>query len=66
VQGEDLDAQEVLARREARRQVEVGPAVVADNVVDAPGLGARVKAVLPDLEPVLREGNISVLGCTHT
>lgn len=60
VQGEHLDAQEVLPRGDALRQVEVDPAVVVDQVVDAPFLAAGVEPVLPDLEPV--SGVVLVLG----
>lgn len=52
VKRQKLDAQQVLARRDALRQVEVDPAVVLDHVVDAPLAGAGVEGVLPDLEPV--------------
>ena len=52
VQGQHLDAQQVLAVGDAGRQVEVDPAVVADEVVDAPFFARGVEAVLPDLEPV--------------
>lgn len=53
VQRQDLDAEQVVAGRDAGGQVEVGPAVVGDEVVDPPQLGRRVKGVLPDLEPLL-------------
>src|SRR3569833_1072006 len=52
VQGEDLDAQQVLAGGDALGEVEVGPAVVGHHAVDAPLLVARVEAVLGDLEPL--------------
>jgi hypothetical protein len=53
VQGQDLHPQQVVAGGDAGRQGEVDPTVLGDHVVDAPGLGAGVEGVLPDLEPLL-------------
>lgn len=53
VQGEDLDAEQVLAVGDAGGDVEVDPAVVGEEVVDAPDAAVGVEGVFPDLEPVV-------------
>ena len=53
MESQNLNAQEILAGRNARGHVEVDPAVVRDHVVHAPLAAALIEAVLPDLEPVL-------------
>lgn len=53
VQRDDLGAQEVVARRDARGHGEVDPAAVGDHAVDAPGAAAHVEAVFVDFEPLL-------------
>lgn len=53
VQRQRLSAQEVLARGDAAGQLKVDPALVLEHRVDAPCLAGHVKALLPDLEPVV-------------
>lgn len=52
VEGEELDAEEVVAGGDALGHGEVVPAVALDHVVDTPDAGAGVVVVLGDLEPV--------------
>lgn len=47
-----LDTHEVVTRGDARRHVEVLPAVVIDHTVDTPLTIASGEAVLSDLEPL--------------
>lgn len=49
---DDLVAQEVLAGRDAARDVEGHLALVGDETVNAPGLVGRGQTVLVDLEPL--------------
>lgn len=49
---DDLVAQQVLAGRDAARDVEGHLALVGDEAVDAPGLIGRGQSVLVDLEPL--------------
>lgn len=51
MEGDDLVAEEVVAWRDAGRNVEVGPATVGDHAVDTP-FTAAVETVLSDLEPL--------------
>ena len=50
---DDFDSQKVLAGGDAVGQVEVSPAVILDHVIDTPFPAAGIKAILPDLEPLL-------------
>ena len=52
MEGEELDAEEVLAVGDALGEVERVPAVVADDIVDAPGSRGGVEVILGDLEPL--------------
>ena len=67
VESGDLDAQEVLAVGDAGRELEVDPAVVLDQVVDAPDRGRGIERVLPDFEPLgaLRVGACRVIDLGH-
>ena len=53
MQGNNLDAQEILARRNATGQVEVSPAVVLEHIINTPFPATGIEAILPDLEPLL-------------
>ena len=52
VEGDQFYAEEVVARWNARGQVEVGPSSVADHAVDCPFPGAIVVSIFSDLEPL--------------
>lgn len=56
VESQKLNAQEVLARRDALRDVEIRPALVLNDSVDTPLPAALIKAFVPDLEPLLAVG----------
>lgn len=53
MEGQQLDAEEVVPGGDARGQVEEEPAVLVDQGVDGPDAGAGVEVVLGDLEPLL-------------
>lgn len=51
VQGDQLNAHEVVARGNAGREVKVEPAVVLDHGIDSPDTSLVVETTLGDLEP---------------
>ena len=55
MEGDDLVAEEVVAWRDAGRNVEVGPAAAGDDAVNTP-FTAAVETILSDLEPLEARG----------
>ena len=52
MQGQQLEAKQVVARLDALQDVEVDPSLVRDHVIDPPDSGRGVERILPDLEPL--------------
>ena len=50
MKGDELDSEDVVAGRNARRHVEVAPSTVLDHVVDAPRISSYIEIVLSHLE----------------